>query len=134
MEKRTLGMIGLGIVGVGGLGYFLLKNKSTGAATTSTTPSVYSNGTSIFASAAPTLSPDQQEATAKAAMPVAGMASNATGGIGGMDSPNGQGGWGNAQTFINQVGPGLAESQGAAGVAFYEPLATPSSQPTVLGV
>lgn len=134
MDKKTIGISALGIVAVAGIAYFIAKNKSAGAATTATTNPVYSNGTSIYAPAAPTLSPTQQEAVAQAAVPAAGMSSNATGGIGGLDSPNGQGAWGSNQQFIDQIGPGLAVSQGAGGTAFYEPLGLPSADPTILGV
>lgn len=113
MEKRQV-FIGIGILSVAALAYFHFHNANTTSSQT------------LVSSATP-LSPAQQ--TANAAIPVAGLSQNATGGIGGFNAPNGQGVFGS----FNQIGPGLVSVNAGGNYATYEPLGQPSAHPTVLG-
>lgn len=115
MDKKPI-FIGVGILAAGALVYYHFKNA------TSTTAS------QTLVSTATALSPSQQ--TANAAIPAAGLSSNATGGIGGFNAPNGSGIYG---TF-NQIGPGLVSVSSKGNYALYEPLGQPSANPTVAGV
>ena len=115
MDKKQI-FIGVGIISVALLVYYHFHNATnTGASQT-------------LVSSATALSPSQQ--TANAAIPAAGLSTNATGGIGGFNSPNGSGIYG---TF-NQVGPGLVSVSSNGNYALYEPLGQPSAHPTVAGV
>lgn len=141
-KGATVAAISIVILG----GFFYIKNRG---ATSAGTPTQYSasdpagastafgTGTSILVSSAPTLSPEaqQQGAVANIPLPVAGLSSNATGGIGGLDAPMGQAAYGgNGPVSVQQVGPGLAMVNDNGQTAFYEPLGLPSVEPTILGV
>jgi hypothetical protein len=118
MNQNRL-LVGGGLVVLFGIVLYLTHNKSAKTtSSTATTGTAMVSGTAgaILVPSAQTLSPQDQEAYANGALPIAGVSSHSVASMG-----------------ITQIGPGLAILNNDPSVS-YEPLGLPSAQQTILGI